>query len=72
MRQAIRLAREIFAMPSFDKFRGAEIQPGVDVTSDKQLDEFIKNMADSAYHPSCTCKMGEYRYCRKYATLSLT
>ena len=32
---------------------------GVDVTSDEQLDEFVRNMADSAYHPCGTCKMGK-------------
>ena len=58
MRQSIRLAREVFAQKAFDEFRGEEITPGKDVVSDEALDAFITAKADSAYHPSCTCKMG--------------
>ena len=59
MRDAIKLAREIFAQKAFDLFRGGDLQPGPDVQTDSQLNEFIRNMGDSAYHPSCTCKMGQ-------------
>ena len=41
-----------------DKFRGEEIQPGADVTSDEAIDEWVKQNVESAYHPSCGCKMG--------------
>ena len=58
IRENIKLTREIFAQRAFDEFRGPELAPGPNVTSDKDLDEFNRNMADSAYHPSCTCKMG--------------
>ncbi|XP_060095764.1 choline dehydrogenase, mitochondrial [Heteronotia binoei] len=58
-RQCIRLAREIFAQRAFEKFRGPEIQPGSHVQSDEEIDAFIRQKADSAYHPSCTCKMGQ-------------
>uniref|UniRef100_A0A0B7BBK3 Choline dehydrogenase n=1 Tax=Arion vulgaris TaxID=1028688 RepID=A0A0B7BBK3_9EUPU len=57
-RDGIKLTREIFAQKAFDEFRGEEIAPGKEVTSDKQLDAFARQMADSAYHPSCSCKMG--------------
>ncbi|XP_053155082.1 choline dehydrogenase, mitochondrial isoform X2 [Hemicordylus capensis] len=57
-RQCVKLAREIFAQKAFDKFRGPEIQPGSHVQSDGEIDDFIRRQADSAYHPSCTCKMG--------------
>lgn len=59
MGDSIKLAREIFAQKAFDPFRAGELQPGSDIQKDAQLDEFIRNMADSAYHPSCTCKMGQ-------------
>jgi len=59
MRQCIKLSREIFAQPAFDAFRGPELAPGPEVQSDSQLDEFVKAKSDSAYHPSCTCKMGD-------------
>ncbi|XP_063147848.1 choline dehydrogenase, mitochondrial [Candoia aspera] len=58
-RQCVKLAREIFAQKAFEKFRGPEIQPGEHIQSDKEIDAFIRQKADSAYHPSCTCKMGQ-------------
>lgn len=58
MRECIKLSRDIFSQKAFDPFRGREIAPGVQVTSDKEIDDFNRKMADSAYHPSCTCKMG--------------
>src|SRR5580698_4131448 len=58
MRACVRLTREIFAQHAFDRYRGREIQPGADVTSDAQIDEFIRARVESAYHPSCTCRMG--------------
>jgi choline dehydrogenase len=58
MRACVRLTREIFAQKSFDAFRGREIQPGPDVQSDAAIDDFVRSKVESAYHPSCTCKMG--------------
>jgi choline dehydrogenase len=58
MRACVRLTREIFAQAAFDRFRGREIQPGQDVQTDAQIDEFIRAKVESAYHPSCSCKMG--------------
>lgn len=58
-RDGIRITREIMAQPALDKYRGREISPGAHVQSDAELDEFIRNHAETAYHPSCSCKMGE-------------
>ena len=58
MRACVRLTREIFAQAAFDRYRGREIQPGAEVVSDAQIDEFIRAKVESAYHPSCSCKMG--------------
>jgi choline dehydrogenase len=57
-RAAIRLTREIFAQPAFAPYRGAELQPGPDVQTDTEIDAWIAANCESAYHPSCTCKMG--------------
>src|SRR5205823_5856732 len=58
MRDAVTLTREIFAQRAFDPYRGPEIQPGPQVRSDAEIDAFVRARADSAYHSSCTCKMG--------------
>ena len=58
MRACVRLTREIFAQRAFDSYRGREIQPGAAVQSDGDIDAFIRSKVESAYHPSCTCKMG--------------
>lgn len=58
LRQAVRLTREIFAQPAFAPFRGREIAPGCGATSDAEIDAYIRATAESAYHPSCTCRMG--------------
>jgi len=57
-RNCIRLTREIFEQSAFDPFRGEEITPGGGVTSDAELDAFITEAVESAYHPSGTCRMG--------------
>lgn len=57
-RHCVRLTREIFSQPAFDPYRGPEIQPGEDVQSDSQIDAFLKEHLESAYHPCGTCKMG--------------
>jgi len=58
MRACVRLTREIFSQQSFDRYRGREIQPGDAVQTDEQIDEFIRQKVETAYHPSCSCKMG--------------
>lgn len=58
MRDALRLTREIFAAPAFDPFRGEELLPGPEVDSDDGIDAWVRATAESAYHPSCTCRMG--------------
>ncbi len=58
MRACVRLTREIFAQPAFDRYRGREMQPGAGVQSDEQIDEFVRRHIETAYHPSCSCRMG--------------
>ena len=57
-RRGIRLTREIFAQEAFRQFVKHEIQPGVALQTDAQIDGFIRAHAESAYHPCGTCKMG--------------
>ena len=58
MRACIRLTREIFAQPAFDPYRGEEIAPGPDVQTDDELDAFIRDTVQPAYHACGTCRMG--------------
>jgi choline dehydrogenase len=58
MRACVRLTREIFAQGPFDPYRGEELQPGRDAISDEAIDAFIRDKVETAYHPSCSCKMG--------------
>jgi choline dehydrogenase len=58
MRACARLTREIFAQRAFDPYRGREIKPGAKCVSDEAIDTFVRDHVDTAYHPSCSCKMG--------------
>ncbi len=58
MRACVRLTREIFAQRAFDPYRGREIQPGAAIDSDEEIDAFIREKVESAYHPCGACKMG--------------
>ncbi|UGA55836.1 choline dehydrogenase [Vibrio sp. VB16] len=58
-RACVRLTREIINQPGLDEYRGEEIQPGLTVKTDSEIDQFVRRSVESAYHPSCSCKMGE-------------
>jgi choline dehydrogenase len=60
-RACVRLTREIFAQRAFDAYRGRAIQPGAEVVTDDEIDAFVRAKVESAYHPSCTCRMGRLR-----------
>ena len=57
-RKAVRLTREIFAQPAMRAHVNYEIQPGQKVQSDDEIDSFIRDHAESAYHPCGTARMG--------------
>ena len=56
--EAIRCARQILNQPAFAEFNGGEISPGPDVQSDEEILDWVAHDGETAYHPSCTCKMG--------------
>jgi choline dehydrogenase len=58
-RACVRLTREIIEQSAFDDYRSDEIQPGKSIQTDEQIDAFVRQAVESAYHPSCSCKMGE-------------
>ncbi len=57
-RDCIRLTREILQQSSMAPFRGNEIQPGMHIDSDESIDAWVKENVESAYHPSCSVKLG--------------
>jgi len=56
--EAIRCARKILNQPAFDPYNGGEIQPGPAVETDEEILQWVAKDGETAYHPSCTCKMG--------------
>ena len=57
-RAAIRLTREVFAQPAMAPFVKSEIQPGPSVQTDDEIDAFLREHVESAYHPCGTARMG--------------
>ena len=57
-RAGVRITRDIIAQRAFDQYRGREISPGPSVQTDAEIDAFVRQHAETALHPSCTCKMG--------------
>ena len=57
-RKCVRLAREIVAQPALAPFAGEEIQPGNGFQKDSEIDSFVRQHAESAFHPCGTCRMG--------------
>ncbi len=57
-RRCIRLTREIIHQPAMDRYRGDEIQPGAQVESDAEIDKWVRENVESAYHPAGSCRMG--------------
>ena len=56
--EAIAAARKILAQAAFKEFDGGEISPGPECQTDSQVLEWVRRDGETAYHPSCTCKMG--------------
>ncbi|MCW4351710.1 choline dehydrogenase [Hoyosella sp. YIM 151337] len=56
--EAIHVARDILKQPAFAEFDGGELSPGPEVTTDDEILDWVARDAETAYHPSCTAKMG--------------
>jgi len=57
-RDTIRLTREVLQQKALEPYRGNEIQPGMHIESDEQIDAWVRDNVESAYHPSCSVKIG--------------
>ena len=58
-RNCIKLSREILKQPGLKEYLESEIKPGDSIQSDDEIDEFVRENVESAYHPSGTMKMGD-------------
>ncbi|HEY2444763.1 MAG TPA: choline dehydrogenase [Rhizomicrobium sp.] len=58
LREGVRLVREVFAQPAFDRFRGRELMPGP-IRNQMEMDLFIRQTAETIYHPAGSVKMGQ-------------
>ncbi|OQO92457.1 choline dehydrogenase [Saccharomonospora piscinae] len=56
--EAVRVARDILKQPALDGYNGGEISPGPGVESDTEILDWVARDAETAYHPSCTARMG--------------
>jgi len=56
--EAIRVARAILNQPAFQRYNDGELSPGAAVETDEQILEWVAKDAETALHPSCTCRMG--------------
>jgi choline dehydrogenase len=56
--EAVRCARRILTQPAFDALSGGELSPGPSVESDQEILDWVARDAETALHPSCTCRMG--------------
>jgi len=56
--EAVHVARDILARPAFGEFDGGELSPGPKVQSDKEILDWVARDGETAYHPSCTARMG--------------
>jgi choline dehydrogenase len=56
--EAVRVTRKILGAPAFEPFSGGELSPGPEVETDEQILDWVAKDAETALHPSCTCRMG--------------
>jgi choline dehydrogenase len=56
--EAIHSARSILDQPAFGPYNGGELSPGPSVHTDEQILDWVARDAETALHPSCTCRMG--------------
>jgi choline dehydrogenase len=56
--EAIRISRQIIRAEPFTPFRGREVFPGENATTERELEEVVRRKAETIYHPAGTCRMG--------------
>ncbi len=62
IRLGVKILRKVFSQDAFNELRGDEQTPGPQIQSDEDLNKWIKQTAETIYHPVGTCKMGKDEY----------
>ena len=57
MRAGVRLSHRIVDAPPLSDYEPVDRHP-INLNDDAELDELIRNRADTVYHPVGTCRMG--------------
>lgn len=58
IREGVRMMRKVAEQPALAPYRSVELEPGVDIQSDEEIDAWVRASAETIYHPVGTCKMG--------------
>ncbi len=58
LRAGVDIVREVAGQKALSGLRGAEFEPGADVSSDQEIDAWMRRAAETIYHPVGTCRMG--------------
>jgi choline dehydrogenase len=56
--ESVRVARDILTQPAFEPYNDGELSPGPTVSTDEEILDWVARDGETAYHPSCTAKMG--------------
>jgi choline dehydrogenase len=56
--EAVTVARTILTQPAFEPFNDGELSPGPAVGTEQEILDWVAKDAETALHPSCTCRMG--------------
>lgn len=58
MRESLKIMRDVIGQSALSPYRGAEMSPGEAVRTDEEIDTFIRQNAETIYHPVGTVRMG--------------
>ncbi|MFP6745259.1 MAG: choline dehydrogenase [Alphaproteobacteria bacterium] len=57
--EAVKATRDLVGQRAFEPFRGRQLNPAPEITSDKDIEAWVRSTASTDYHPSCSCRMGQ-------------
>lgn len=58
MREGLKIMRDVIGQNALKPYRGPEMSPGESVKTDEEIDTFVRQNAETIYHPVGTVRMG--------------